>query len=512
MDYFTMLNFKREPFSNSPEPDFFYQSPQHMECLQKLELSVRLRRGLNTVIGDVGAGKTTICRQIIRRFAGDTNVETFLMLDPGFDSPIEFLRAVLETLGIPEGAPDLPEWRLKEKIKNHLFDRGVGAGKTLVLIIDEGQKIADFSLEILREFLNYETNDHKLLQIVIFAQKEFAPILEAHPGFADRINFSYELPPMTFSDTRAMVRFRLDTARGETAGRKVRFTFPALWAVYRATGGYPRKIVGLCHRVVLALIIRERLKAGYALVRSCARGGEPPRRAWRMALAGIIGGIAITLIGPDFGDHLFVARAPEEPAAVVAPQPVAEVSIPLRVPPQRLSAAEAAPPESEQCPASLGWLVVRKGETICKVIRGVYGIDCIDSRVALIHQANPHVHDPDRIEPGAMLKLPAVPADGIPAADGGCWVALARSDNLEDAYALYRGYREQGLSAQVCSHWNGRDGLRFELILKGRFDGEGAARKAIGALPTSLSSGARIITEWDRDTVFFSAIPADSET
>ncbi|MDI6615624.1 MAG: hypothetical protein QME27_02830, partial [Syntrophaceae bacterium] len=145
-------------------------------------------------------------------------------------------------------------------------------------------------------------------------------------------------------------------------------------------------------------------------------------------------------------------------------------------------------------------------------IRGVYGIDCIDSRVALIHQANPHVHDPDRIEPGAMLKLPAVPADGTPAADGGCWVALARSDNLEDAYGLYRGYREQGLSAQVCSHWNGRDGLRFELILKGRFAGEGAARRAIGALPPSVSSGARIITEWDRDTVFFSTITADAET
>ncbi|MBW2333990.1 MAG: transposase, partial [Deltaproteobacteria bacterium] len=91
MDYFKILNFKKEPFSNSPDPEFFFESLEHLGCLQKLELSLRLRRGLNVVIGDVGTGKTTLCRQLIRKFSGEEKVETYLILDPYFSSPLEFL-------------------------------------------------------------------------------------------------------------------------------------------------------------------------------------------------------------------------------------------------------------------------------------------------------------------------------------------------------------------------------------------------------------------------------------
>lgn len=524
MDYFSVLDFKREPFSNSPEPEFFYQSPQHVECLQRLELAVRLRRGLNTVIGDVGAGKTTICRQIIRRFADDTDFETYLMLDPSFGEPLEFLRAIVDILGITGDTSDSSEWHLKERIKNHLFDKGVGEGKTLVLIIDEGQKIPDFCLEILREFLNYETNEHKLLQIIIFAQKEFYRVLEAHAGFADRINFSYDLHAMTFADTRAMIRFRLETARNEDAGKEVRFTLPALWAIYRATGGYPRKIVGLCHRVILALIIRDRLKAGSSLVRSCCRTGETRGRPWKMALAAaILGGILITVIGLDFGRNLLLTGVTEKPAGSPAPRPVDRIAIPMNIPPQQpplavhvkippptVSSAEAAAPDAEQCPKSLGWLIVKKDGTICKVIRGVYGGECTPDRIALIRKANPHIQDPDRIEPGAMLQIPAAPCDFRPAPGRSCRVAVARRDNLEDAYGVYRGYLGELPPIQVFPHWSGREGLQFDVILKEGFADEEAARRAIAGLPPSVSSGARIITQWDRDTVFFSTVPSAS--
>ena len=98
MDYFRILNLKKEPFSNSPEPEFFFQSSKHLGCLQKLELAVRLRRGLNVVIGDVGTGKTTLCRQLILKFAGSEhdsgNTETHLLMDPAFTNPVEFLSAV----------------------------------------------------------------------------------------------------------------------------------------------------------------------------------------------------------------------------------------------------------------------------------------------------------------------------------------------------------------------------------------------------------------------------------
>ena len=121
MDYFRILNLTKEPFSNSPDPDLFYQSKQHLGCLQQVELSLRLRRGLNVVIGDVGTGKTTLCRQLIRRFSNDDAIETHLILDPHFSTPSEFL---FEFAGMLVGRkPSLKanNWQIKEAIKKYLF-------------------------------------------------------------------------------------------------------------------------------------------------------------------------------------------------------------------------------------------------------------------------------------------------------------------------------------------------------------------------------------------------------
>jgi len=96
MNYFNILKFKKEPFSNSPEPEFLFQLSQYSDCLQKLELAVRLRRGINVVIGDIGTGKTTLCRKLIQNFSAsstdsaETEIETHLLLDPAFNSAIEF--------------------------------------------------------------------------------------------------------------------------------------------------------------------------------------------------------------------------------------------------------------------------------------------------------------------------------------------------------------------------------------------------------------------------------------
>ncbi|MFZ2418312.1 MAG: hypothetical protein WAW22_07315, partial [Smithellaceae bacterium] len=92
MEYFNLLHFNKEPFSNSPEPEFLFAAEQHSSCLQMLELAVRLRRGLNVVIGDIGTGKTTLCRKLIQNLAvpssADTPaIDTFLLLDPAVESP-----------------------------------------------------------------------------------------------------------------------------------------------------------------------------------------------------------------------------------------------------------------------------------------------------------------------------------------------------------------------------------------------------------------------------------------
>src|SRR3990170_1198066 len=115
MDYFKILNLQREPFSNSPEPDFFFQSDQHLACLQKLELAIRLRRGLNVVIGDVGTGKTTLCRQIILKFSRTEEdrkqIETHLIMDPSFSNAQQFLSTVAQLLGIKTSRGEQNEWQ-----------------------------------------------------------------------------------------------------------------------------------------------------------------------------------------------------------------------------------------------------------------------------------------------------------------------------------------------------------------------------------------------------------------
>lgn len=270
MEYFTLFNLQREPFGNSPDPEMFYRSASHHQCLLELETAIRLRRGLSVVIGEIGTGKSTICRQLIRNLSEQgAPAAVHLLLEPEFASPREFLEWIAESCGLPAG-PNNSERQLKEDFKNHLFEQGAKQGGIMVLIIDEGQKLPTFCLEILREFLNYETNQHKLLQIVIFAQEEFLAALQEKRNFADRITFFTHLRPLSFTKTRQLIRFRLQHAASADEPAPEFFSFPAYWAVYRATGGYPRKIVMLCSQVLLAMIIQNRTRATAALVRFCA--------------------------------------------------------------------------------------------------------------------------------------------------------------------------------------------------------------------------------------------------
>ncbi|TVM17281.1 hypothetical protein DPQ33_08835 [Oceanidesulfovibrio indonesiensis] len=270
MKYYEILNFQDEPFSNSPDPDFFYESPKHLECLNRLEIALRLKRGLNVVLGDVGTGKTTLCRRLLRALTEDEAIDAHLLLDPDFDNPRDLLLVLCEMLEGETPEAGLTEWSLKERVKNSLFKRGVDENKTTVLIIDEGQKIHDRCMELLRELLNYETNDAKLLQIVIFAQLEFEPIIRRYPNFADRINDLIRLGPLDFAHTRELIDYRINLAKVHMS-RTPLFTRGGYWAMYGATRGYPRKIVKLAHKVFLTLILNNDHRATWALVRSVSR-------------------------------------------------------------------------------------------------------------------------------------------------------------------------------------------------------------------------------------------------
>jgi general secretion pathway protein A len=535
MDYFEILNLNREPFGNSPAPEFFFLSTEHVACLQQLELAIRLRRGLNVVMGDVGTGKTTLCRQLIRNFTESEEdykeYETRLILDPSFSTPHEFLSAVALTFGIRSAETAASEWQLKENIKKYLFQKGVDEKKTIILIIDEGQKIPYFCREILREFLNYETNEHKLLQIILFAQNEFVEILKSHGNFADRINQCTFLKPLNFNETKALIRFRLSRA-GRPADMPALFTPLGLWAIYRASGGYPRKIVTLCHQILLSLIIQNKRRAGWMTVRSVTGRLIPdPTGKKRWATAALLILLAVTLmlflfflpkplnITPlstavqplpdrvELATSLTVkedkATGPpntrrEEVPAVAAPLAAVQDSASGS---QRNKTPEEAKPPSA-VPTHLGSLKIRDGGTVLLMMLQIYGTT-ETNRLKAVIQANPHIEDINRVRAGETIEFPAVTGKAVSLDKAKYWVQVAKKGNIEEAYQIFERYPADQPSLRLIPMWNKRDGLSFPIILTRGFDKEDEAREAIRNLPSEFSAGSDIMKKPDKDTVYF---------
>jgi len=332
MSHYAGTGLEREPFSNSPDPSFLLGTRQHATCLQELEISLRLRRGLNLVTGEIGTGKTTLCRSLLRAFAEDAATDVHLLLDPHFDTSEEFLRVILASVTGQSPEPGMGLWALKETLKQQLFRLGLVEKRLVVLIIDEGQKISTENLEILREMLNYETNTSKLLQIVIFGQRELEPLVDAMPNLADRINVRRRLLPLSFAETRRMIAHRLAVAAGG-GSPAARFSLAAMLAIHLTSGGSPRKTVRLCHMALLEMLVRGKSCVGLAEVRHSARpdGGQrmqPRRAAGLAALAAIcvgFGGLWLSLggggpvLGPAAG-RLALQTDSAQAGAAAAPQ------------------------------------------------------------------------------------------------------------------------------------------------------------------------------------------------
>lgn len=240
MHYIELLNLKKEPFSISPDPNFFYHSKDYEECLQKLELSIRLRRGLSIVLGDVGTGKTTLSRALIQLFQGYEEFRFHLILDPSFNSEYEFLLSLVKIFNIPVPRENT-NLAFKEVIRTYLLKEGLEKKRIIVLIIDESQKMDYPFLELLRDFLNFETNEYKLLQLVILGQMEFLERTQGKKNFMDRVNLIYFLKPLNLDDTREMIKFRLKKA-GFFSHQPL-FTKDAYRKIHHYSQGYPRKII-----------------------------------------------------------------------------------------------------------------------------------------------------------------------------------------------------------------------------------------------------------------------------
>lgn len=253
MSYYTILGLDKEPFSTSPDPLFFYRSLAHDAALKRLEIAIRLRRGLSLIMGDVGTGKTTLSRALLQAFDNDDGFIFHIILDPNYKSEFQFLTNLVKTFGIEPVFKSTLDY--KEAIERYLFKKGVEENKTVVLLVDEGQKLGLDHLEILRILLNYETNEYKLLQLVILAQVELLPKVRRVKNFMDRIALKYMLNPLDEKETRGMIEFRLEQA-GYMREMPL-FTDEAIKLIYEYSQGYPRKIAIFCHDALELIVMKE---------------------------------------------------------------------------------------------------------------------------------------------------------------------------------------------------------------------------------------------------------------
>src|SRR5712692_3547412 len=265
MSYYGVLGLTAEPFSLSPDSAFFYESVSHNAVLYRLQIALKLKRGLSLVLGDVGMGKTTLSRRLFQLLKREEKVSSHLILNPVYETEAEFLTALVKLFGIAPPSSPLPVARSLEILEGYLFQKGVEEERTVVLLIDEAQRLSSSALELLRALLNYETNEFKLLQLILLGQMELLPRIREMKNLWDRISLKSVIDPLDEADTEAMIAFRLRKAG--YASRRNLFTADAIREIYRHTQGSPRRITTLCHDALERVVISDKDEVDAAMIR-----------------------------------------------------------------------------------------------------------------------------------------------------------------------------------------------------------------------------------------------------
>jgi general secretion pathway protein A len=268
-DYY---GFVEKPFSLTPDPKYLYRSESHAQAFELLHYGIRRREGFVVVTGDIGTGKTTLCRAVLDQL--DRKVFTALVLNP-FIAEDDLLRLILQDFGVVS-RDEIKRGRLAGVSRQELIETLndfllslLPLRATALLIIDEAQNLPRPVLEHIRMLSNLETDKEKLLQIILVGQLNLKDVLRTPElrQLDQRVSIRYNLRPLTGEETAAYVAHRLTIAGG---GSVVSFTPKALQAVHRITTGIPRLINLVCDRALLAAYSERAQRVTPDMVRSGA--------------------------------------------------------------------------------------------------------------------------------------------------------------------------------------------------------------------------------------------------
>lgn len=292
--YLQHFGLSEPPFTLTPDTDFFFNHGSHQEALNVLLVALQGGEGFIKVTGEVGTGKTLICRQLLNLL--DDNYVTAYIPNP-FLNPTALRMALAEELGI-EFARNIGQHRLLKLITGRLLELN-SQGRQVVLLLDEAQAMPDESLEALRLLTNMETEKRKLLQVVLFGQPELDTRLAQRKlrQLRQRIVFSYQLRPLQRRVLDDYVQHRLLVAGYQG---NVLFSRGALKQLHRASRGIPRLVNLLCHKALMAAygsgtMHVKRMHLLHAASDTEDVVGRKPR--WLAVVSGLVGLAALTSAG-----------------------------------------------------------------------------------------------------------------------------------------------------------------------------------------------------------------------
>jgi len=265
--YEQFYGFYESPFNITPYPRFLYLSSKHREALDHLLFGIQQRKGFIQITGEVGTGKTTICRALLEELG--PSYKTALILNPCMTGP-QMLRTILTEFKQELHRNDRVAWL--EALNRFLLDQ-VHEGNDVVLVIDEAQDLSPDLMEQVRLLSNLETDQQKLLQIVLIGQPELRPRLDREEmrQLRQRITVRYHLGPIGRQETEAYILHRLLIAGSN--GRPT-FSRSAFSAIHRYAGGVPRLINAVCDKALLCGFVQGRDSLGWWQIRRAIRDLE----------------------------------------------------------------------------------------------------------------------------------------------------------------------------------------------------------------------------------------------
>ena len=262
--YCQFYGLKERPFNVTADPSFFFLSHQHKEALAHLSYGVANRKGIIVITGEVGTGKTTLCRFFLNRL--DKNIRTAFILNPYF-SEIQLLEAIVRDFGL--NIQGKSRFSIVWKLNNFLLSESE-KGNNVVLIIDEAQNLKPHQLEQIRLLSNLETEKNKLIQIILVGQPELNRKLNLYElrQLQQRIMVRYHITPLVTEEIKNYTKHRLSIAGSSD---HVKFNDKAIQEISDFSAGMPRLINIICDRALLAGFVAETRLIDEEIIHKCTQ-------------------------------------------------------------------------------------------------------------------------------------------------------------------------------------------------------------------------------------------------